>query len=120
MQSCNRSEEKRGVDTFLLRQSPAKTLALALLVMIFILMSGRDGTAQVLYGSIVGTVTDSSGSVVPDAAVKAKNIETNETAQREPIRAVSTHFRLSQPAPIPSKFRSRGSKFSPRTALPSR
>ncbi len=48
-------------------------------VTIFILVSGRDGMAQVLYGSIVGTVTDSSGSVVPDAAVKAKNIETNET-----------------------------------------
>src|SRR5260370_35262949 len=81
MQFCNRSEEKRGFDRFhLLRQSPARTLALALRVTIVILMSGREGTAQVLYGSIVGTVTDSSGSVVPDAAVKAKNIETNETS----------------------------------------
>src|ERR1700692_1217332 len=79
MQSCNRSEEKRGIERFLLRQSPARTFALTLLVTIFILMSGRDGTAQVLYGSIVGTVTDSSGSVVPDAAVKATNIETKET-----------------------------------------
>jgi hypothetical protein len=80
MQSCNRSEEKRGIDRIhLLRQGPARTFALALLVTIVILMSGRDGTAQVLYGSIVGTVTDSSGSVVPEAAVKAKNIETNET-----------------------------------------
>src|SRR5258705_7570003 len=79
MQSCNRSEEKRGIDRFFLHRCPARSFALALFVTIFILMSGRDGTAQVLYGSIVGTVTDSSGSVFPDAAVKAKNIETNET-----------------------------------------
>src|ERR1700738_3203494 len=79
MQSCNRSEEKRGIDRFFLRQSPAGSFALALLVTIVILMSGRDGTAQVLYGSIVGTVTVSSGSGVRDAALKAKNTETNET-----------------------------------------
>src|SRR5260370_17884085 len=98
MQSCNRSEEKRGIDRFhLLRQSPASTFALALLVTIFILMSGRDGTAQVLYGSIVGTVTDSSGSVVPDAAVKAKNIETNET--RTTTTNQSRLYTLSPPPP---------------------
>src|SRR5258705_12469807 len=79
MQSCNRNEEKRGIDRFFLHRSPARSFALALFVTIFILMSGRDGTAQVLYGSVVGTVTDSSGSVVPDEAVKAKNIETNGT-----------------------------------------
>src|ERR1700746_2114438 len=78
MKCCNRSEEMRGTKRLLLRQSPARTFALALLVTIFVLISGRDGAAQVWYGSIVGTVTDSSGSVVPDAAVKTINIETNE------------------------------------------
>ena len=40
--------------------------------------------AQVLYGSIVGTVTDPTGAVVPRAEVKAVNPQTGET------RAVST------------------------------
>src|SRR6185437_3544288 len=35
--------------------------------------------AQVLYGSIVGTVTDPSGAVVPNADVKAVNPQTGET-----------------------------------------
>ena len=35
--------------------------------------------AQVLYGSIIGTVTDPSGAVVPKAEVNAVNPETGET-----------------------------------------
>ena len=34
--------------------------------------------AQTLYGSIVGTVRDPSGAVIPDALVKATQVETNE------------------------------------------
>jgi Carboxypeptidase regulatory-like domain len=35
--------------------------------------------AQTLYGSIVGTVTDGTGAVVPDAMVKAIQTSTDET-----------------------------------------
>jgi hypothetical protein len=38
----------------------------------------RNSCAQVFYGSIVGTVTDSSGSVVPGAMITAIQMETNE------------------------------------------
>lgn len=38
----------------------------------------NPANAQTLYGSIVGTVVDSGGAVVPSAAVKATQIETNE------------------------------------------
>ena len=38
-------------------------------------------SAQVLYGSIVGTVTDQSGAVVPKADVKAINPQTGETRE---------------------------------------
>src|SRR5436305_9722080 len=37
--------------------------------------------AQVLYGSIVGTITDQSGALVPKAEVKAFNRETGETRE---------------------------------------
>jgi Carboxypeptidase regulatory-like domain/TonB dependent receptor len=35
--------------------------------------------AQVLFGSVVGTVTDATGGVVPDATVTITNLETNDT-----------------------------------------
>jgi hypothetical protein len=49
-------------------------------VLIFIaLIKTGPASGQTVYGSIVGTVTDRSGAVVPDAAVKATQTETNET-----------------------------------------
>jgi outer membrane receptor protein involved in Fe transport len=41
----------------------------------------RTGDAQVLYGSIVGNVTDSSGAGVPGASVTAIQLETNESRE---------------------------------------
>lgn len=35
--------------------------------------------AQTFFGSVVGTVTDSSGAVVPGASVTITNLGTNET-----------------------------------------
>ena len=40
-----------------------------LLVTALVLMSGRAGLAQAVYGSIYGTVTDTTGAVIPNATV---------------------------------------------------
>ena len=42
------------------------------------MVATRSATAQSLYGTIVGVVTDSSEAVIPDARVEATQTETNE------------------------------------------
>jgi hypothetical protein len=54
-------------------------LAFPVLVTLIALIAARPANAQTLYGAIVGTVTDASGAVIPNAAVKATQTETNET-----------------------------------------
>src|ERR1700731_2670942 len=72
-------EVKRCTCTFLHSHALARTLTLIVAASILSLLGEIKGNAQILYGSIVGTVTDSSGSLVPDANVKAIQTETNET-----------------------------------------
>ena len=52
---------------------------LILLVLAYLVQAGSQiAVAQVLYGTLVGNVTDASGGVVPGADVKITHIETNE------------------------------------------
>ena len=53
-------------------------LAIGLMVMGY---AARTASAQVLYGSIVGTLTDETGAVVPDAVVSVKNTSTGLSRQ---------------------------------------
>jgi len=52
-------------------------MASALAILVFLVTNSAQ--AQVLYGSVVGTVTDPSSAVVPNAAVTLTNTNTNET-----------------------------------------
>src|ERR1700752_651722 len=49
----------------------------------FIVMgyAARSASAQVLYGSIVGTLTDETGAVIPKAQVTVTNTSTNLSRQ---------------------------------------
>jgi len=49
-----------------------------ILLAAFSLLSTHCASAQTLYGSVVGTVTDSSGAVIPAATVTATNVATSE------------------------------------------
>src|SRR5687768_2898171 len=61
----------------------------ALVALIALLTLAGDASAQVLYGSVVGNVTDSSGAAIPDATVVleqagtglSRQARTNETGQ---------------------------------------
>jgi hypothetical protein len=48
----------------------------AFAVGLLLLISALNGRAQQITGSIVGTVKDPQGSVVPGASVKATNVDT--------------------------------------------
>src|SRR4051812_7725079 len=49
------------------------------LLLLMLTLELRVADAQVLYGSIIGTVTDPSGAVVPKAEINAVNPQTGET-----------------------------------------
>ena len=53
-------------------------VAIGLMVMGY---AARPASAQVLYGSIVGTLTDETGAVVPNAVVDVTNTSTGLSRQ---------------------------------------
>ena len=46
--------------------------------------------AQVLYGSVVGTVTDQTGALVPKAAVTITNVNTGRPGKARPTTPATT------------------------------
>ena len=74
---------KCGKDDFRFKLLSCLVIWMASLVMVALSFASLQ--AQTTYGSIVGTVTDASGSVVPGATVTATNLGTNDkrTAQTD-------------------------------------
>lgn len=49
-----------------------------LAVVVAMMVGGRPARAQVIYGTVLGTVSDSSGAAVPGAEVRVTSLNTNE------------------------------------------
>jgi hypothetical protein len=64
-----------------------------LAVVVFIYAVSDEAAAQVLYGSIVGAVTDASGAAMPGATVLATN--NNTGFKREAVTDGIGHFNLA-------------------------
>ncbi len=67
-------------------------LALMIFVISLLFLIPPTAVAQTFYGSIVGTVTDSTGAVVPDTAVTLSNIGTGEKRSMQTDPAGSYSF----------------------------
>jgi hypothetical protein len=55
-----------------------KLLFASMVAMVFLAFTAVPGWGQNVYGTIAGTVTDSSGAAIADAAVTLTNLDTNE------------------------------------------
>ena len=87
-------------------RNPMIGFALQLLCLLAILHISSPLRAQSFYGSIVGTVTDTSGALVPDATVTVTNIGTDEkqTAQSD------AEGKISFVNLVPAKYRVEATK----------
>src|SRR2546426_11424504 len=63
------------------RLSGPGTRVSAILAVLFVVSGATTAGAQVLYGSIVGNVTDSTGGALPGAAVTITHEETRRTRE---------------------------------------
>src|SRR5215475_12727755 len=69
--------------------------------------------AQVLYGSFVGTVTDQSGAIVPNAQVKASNPATGEV--REVVSDTEGRYTIGNVVPGTYNIQISANGFRPKT-----
>ena len=99
-----------------LREKCART---ALLVAVIVSATALPARAQVLYGSVVGNVRDSSGASVPGATVTIINKETN--LERSTVSNETGSYSLTnvQAGPYDVKVSLQGFREFVQTAFPS-
>src|SRR3984885_14060423 len=71
-------EKGESVNTFSSSRAARLGVWFTLAVLALILMTAGPVRAQVSSGSISGSVTDATGSLVPDVAITATNVDTKE------------------------------------------
>src|SRR5947208_607726 len=84
-----------------------------LVAFIFTGFGGRIASAQVLYGSIVGTVTDQTGAVVPQTTVRVTNTSTG--LFRETTSDSAGYYSMSNLPPGTYDLTTSASGFKPLT-----
>lgn len=75
------------------RKVSVPVLLLGAVSLLLILCTAPSATAQVLYGSLTGTVTDPSGAAIPKASVVAHNVQTG--VSRKTVSDASGIYRFS-------------------------
>ena len=55
-------------------KSIRKQICLGVLFLAVILLDGRSGFAQAVYGSLYGTITDNTGAIIPNAQITVTNV----------------------------------------------
>ena len=104
----------------LYRQSPKRTQLLFTLFASAVLLLGviaQPAAAQVLYGSVVGTVADQSGAVVPGAAVELTNQNTGQIYSGETGAAGQYNIVNVLPGTYDLKVSTAGFRTSTRTGV---
>jgi len=71
--------------------------ATGILLVIGLALAPAELTAQVLYGSIVGNVTDNTGAAMPGATVTITHVQTNTTREAITDGTGSYRFPTLQP-----------------------
>ena len=93
-----------------------RSLLRGILVAVIALACSHPVLAQTLYGSLVGTVTDSSGLAVPGATVKITQAETNQSREATTNAQGAYSFPNIATGTYKSIWRCRGSRRSDRGA----
>jgi len=104
----------------LYRQSPKRTQLLFTLFASAVLLLGviaQPAAAQVLYGSVVGTVADQSGAVIPGASVELANQNTGQTYTGETGAAGQYSLVNVQPGTYDLKVSTAGFRAYTRTGI---
>src|SRR3989440_1719593 len=77
--NVNLSGEHAESRSFSQRKAITRLAAAILVTLLTVLIAPTASSAQVLYGSLVGNVSDPKGSVIPGAKVEVTNVGTAET-----------------------------------------
>lgn len=93
-------------------QRMLKNAAASLCALLLVAGASNVAQAQALYGSIVGTVTDQSGAVVPSVAVVATNNDTGQTKEDTTDPSGRFSFQNLQPGTYSVKLTASGFKSS--------